>query len=67
MHDPMILTDPQQRILFSGEILSEDLLKALVASDSSIQRIGENIFQSEPDVLLENDLIEFYPMCRVLR
>jgi hypothetical protein len=63
----MILTDPQQRILFSGEILSEDLLKALVASDSSIQRIGENIFQSEPDVLLENDLIEFYPMCRVLR
>jgi hypothetical protein len=63
----MILTDPQQRILYSGEILSEDLLKALVASDNSIQRIGENIFQSELDVLLENDLIEFYPMCRVLR
>ena len=63
----MILTDPQQRILYSGEILSEDLLKALVASKSSIQSIGEDIFQAEPDGMLENDLIKCLPMCKLLR
>jgi hypothetical protein len=60
----MILTDPQQRVLYSGEILSEELLKALEASKSGIQSIGENIlFQAEDDKVLENDLIKCLPMC----
>jgi hypothetical protein len=60
----MILTDPQQRVLYSGEILSEELLKALEASKSTIQSIGENIlFQAEDDKMLENDLIKCLPMC----
>ena len=63
----MILTDPQQQILYSGEILSEDLLKALVASKSPIQSSGEDIFQAEPDAMLENDLIKYYPMCKQMR
>jgi hypothetical protein len=55
----MNLTDPQQRVLYSGEILSEELLQALIASKSGIQSIGENIFKAEDDKMLENDLIKF--------
>jgi hypothetical protein len=60
----MILTDPQQRVLYSGEILTEELLKALIVSKSAIESIGENIFQDEDDKMLENDLIKCLPMCK---